>query len=174
MPSPAAIRKQDHRPARVPGQGRRRTPYGTPRSTISGTPWCRPKSSATSSRPCAARLAFHGVGPSGSTETQRKPPGHVTLCRQGTSGIGLAGGPRSTPYRRLRAAARHILSVSSCRQNICSGVVSPRPPWLSRHDRASAAISSGMNALCTPIAVVAPDLYSEFRDNFPLLPGNVW
>jgi hypothetical protein len=75
---------------------------------------------------------------------------------------------------RLRAAARHILSVSSCRQNICSGVVSPGPPWLLRHDRASAAISSGMNALCTPIAVVAPDLYSEFRDNFPVLPGNVW
>jgi hypothetical protein len=26
-------------------------------------------------------------GPSGSTEPQRKPPGYVTLCRQGSSGM---------------------------------------------------------------------------------------
>src|SRR5881396_1373514 len=36
-------------------------------------------------------------GPSGSTETQRKPPGHVTLCRQGTSGM---GGRRPEKYSR--------------------------------------------------------------------------
>jgi hypothetical protein len=82
--------------------------------------------------------------------------------------------PSSRPAISDQKQYLNLTQAALDTRTTCSDVVSPGPPWLSRHDRASAAISSGMNALCTPVAVVAPDLYSEFRDNFPLLPGNVW
>src|SRR5436189_4702993 len=86
-------------------------------------------------------------GPSGSTETQRKPPGHVTLCRQGTSGIGLAGGPRSTPYRRIGAQDDQLFVAVPTRSDcpvrrIAAIPVRDRPAW-----RAAPGITAELDAV---------------------------
>jgi hypothetical protein len=65
-------------------------------------------------------------GPSGSTETQRKPSGQVTLCRQRTSSIGRQAA-RETPYRRLGAAR-------SCARP-CRGCLQIVQLWTSLHLR---------------------------------------